>query len=111
TSLHWRLLVLLEEGAEASVWHESTSAHQDAGGPVHRVGRPHGGAPAATPCRSWCSAPPRGFASSTTRRWARGRGSSARSARPWTATAGWTGSRSASARATARGSRGGSRPG
>jgi Fe-S cluster assembly protein SufD len=26
TTLHWRLLVVLEEGAEASVWHESTSA-------------------------------------------------------------------------------------
>jgi Fe-S cluster assembly protein SufD len=26
TALHWRLLVVLEEGAQASVWHESTSA-------------------------------------------------------------------------------------
>jgi Fe-S cluster assembly protein SufD len=25
TALHWRLLVVLEEGAQASVWHESTS--------------------------------------------------------------------------------------
>jgi Fe-S cluster assembly protein SufD len=26
TALHWRLLVVLEEGAQASVWHESSSA-------------------------------------------------------------------------------------
>jgi Fe-S cluster assembly protein SufD len=26
TALHWRVLVVLEEGAQASVWHESTSA-------------------------------------------------------------------------------------
>jgi Fe-S cluster assembly protein SufD len=26
TALHWRVLVVLEEGAEASVWHESSSA-------------------------------------------------------------------------------------
>jgi Fe-S cluster assembly protein SufD len=26
TALHWRLLVVLEDGAQASVWHESTSA-------------------------------------------------------------------------------------
>jgi Fe-S cluster assembly protein SufD len=26
SALHWRLLVVLEEGAQASVWHESTSA-------------------------------------------------------------------------------------
>ena len=26
TALHWRLLVVLEEGAQASVWHESRSA-------------------------------------------------------------------------------------
>lgn len=26
TALHWRILVVLEEGAQASVWHESTSA-------------------------------------------------------------------------------------
>ena len=37
TSLHWRLLVVLEEGAEASVWHESTSADDDAEGLVNGV--------------------------------------------------------------------------
>ena len=30
TALHWRLLVVLEEGAEASVWHESRAADEDA---------------------------------------------------------------------------------
>jgi Fe-S cluster assembly protein SufD len=28
TALHWRLLVVLEEGAHASVWHESTSSDE-----------------------------------------------------------------------------------
>jgi Fe-S cluster assembly protein SufD len=28
TALHWRLLVVLEEGAQASVWHESTSSEE-----------------------------------------------------------------------------------
>jgi Fe-S cluster assembly protein SufD len=37
TALHWRLLVVLEEGAEASVWHESTSADDDAEGLVNGV--------------------------------------------------------------------------
>ena len=30
TALHWRLLVVLEEGAEASVWHESRTADEAA---------------------------------------------------------------------------------
>jgi Fe-S cluster assembly protein SufD len=34
SALHWRLLVVLEEGAQASVWHESTSAE---GGVVNGV--------------------------------------------------------------------------
>jgi Fe-S cluster assembly protein SufD len=29
TSLHWRLLVVLEEGAQAEVWHESRTGHDD----------------------------------------------------------------------------------
>jgi Fe-S cluster assembly protein SufD len=37
TSLHWRLLVVLEEGAEASVWHESISSDDDAEGLVNGV--------------------------------------------------------------------------
>src|ERR1043165_1195806 len=30
TTLHWRALVVLEEGADAEVWHESRSADPDA---------------------------------------------------------------------------------
>jgi Fe-S cluster assembly protein SufD len=37
SSLHWRLLVVLEEGAEASVWHESLSADEDAEGLANGV--------------------------------------------------------------------------
>jgi Fe-S cluster assembly protein SufD len=37
TSLHWRLLVVLEEGAQASVWHESLSTEPDAEGVVNGV--------------------------------------------------------------------------
>jgi Fe-S cluster assembly protein SufD len=37
TSLHWRLLVVLEEGAQASVWHESLSSEPDAEGVVNGV--------------------------------------------------------------------------
>ena len=29
TALHWRLLVVLEEGAQAEVWHESRTSHGD----------------------------------------------------------------------------------
>jgi Fe-S cluster assembly protein SufD len=29
TSLHWRLLVVLEEGAQAEVWHESRTTHDE----------------------------------------------------------------------------------
>jgi Fe-S cluster assembly protein SufD len=29
TALHWRLLVVLEEGAQAEVWHESRTSHDD----------------------------------------------------------------------------------
>jgi Fe-S cluster assembly protein SufD len=37
SSLHWRLLVVLEEGAEASVWHESLSTDHDADGLANGV--------------------------------------------------------------------------
>ena len=37
SALHWRLLVVLEEGAEASVWHESLSSDADADGLVNGV--------------------------------------------------------------------------
>src|ERR671933_1319102 len=37
TTLHWRALVVLEEGAEAEVWHESRSAHPDAEGVLNGV--------------------------------------------------------------------------
>ena len=37
TTLHWRALVVLEEGAEAEVWHESRSADADADGVLNGV--------------------------------------------------------------------------
>jgi Fe-S cluster assembly protein SufD len=37
TALHWRALVVLEEGAEAEVWHESRSAEADADGVLNGV--------------------------------------------------------------------------
>jgi Fe-S cluster assembly protein SufD len=37
TTLHWRALVVLEEGAQAEVWHESRSADPDAEGVVNGV--------------------------------------------------------------------------
>ena len=37
SSLHWRVLVVLEEGAEASVWHETLSQDDDAEGLVNGV--------------------------------------------------------------------------
>jgi Fe-S cluster assembly protein SufD len=37
TTLHWRALVVLEEGAEAEVWHESRSADPDAEGVLNGV--------------------------------------------------------------------------
>jgi Fe-S cluster assembly protein SufD len=37
SALHWRLLVVLEEGAEASVWHDSLSSDPDADGLVNGV--------------------------------------------------------------------------
>jgi Fe-S cluster assembly protein SufD len=37
SALHWRLLVVLEEGAEASVWHEARSAEPDAEALVNGV--------------------------------------------------------------------------
>ena len=37
SSLHWRVLVVLEEGAEAPVWHETLSQDDDAEGPVNGV--------------------------------------------------------------------------
>jgi Fe-S cluster assembly protein SufD len=37
TALHWRTLVVLEEGAQAEVWHESRSADPEADGVVNGV--------------------------------------------------------------------------
>jgi Fe-S cluster assembly protein SufD len=37
TTLHWRALVVLEEGAEAEVWHESRSAEADLDGVLNGV--------------------------------------------------------------------------
>jgi Fe-S cluster assembly protein SufD len=37
TTLHWRVLVVLEEGAEAEVWHESRSAADDTEGILNGV--------------------------------------------------------------------------
>jgi Fe-S cluster assembly protein SufD len=37
TTLHWRALVVLEEGAQAEVWHESRSADGDADGVLNGV--------------------------------------------------------------------------
>src|SRR3954464_4443564 len=37
TTLHWRALVVLEEGADAEVWHESRSAEPDAEGVLNGV--------------------------------------------------------------------------
>jgi Fe-S cluster assembly protein SufD len=37
TTLHWRALVVLEEGAQAEVWHESRSADPDAEGVINGV--------------------------------------------------------------------------
>jgi len=37
TTLHWRALVVLEEGAEAEVWHESRSADPEADGVLNGV--------------------------------------------------------------------------
>ena len=37
TTLHWRVLVVLEEGADAEVWHESRSASDDAEGILNGV--------------------------------------------------------------------------
>jgi Fe-S cluster assembly protein SufD len=37
TTLHWRALVVLEEGAQAEVWHESSSAEADLDGVLNGV--------------------------------------------------------------------------
>ena len=85
-ALHWRALVVLEEGAEAEVWHQALASTAEADGVVNGVVELVVGQNASL----------RFVDAQDARREARG--SSARSARPSRATARSTGSRSASAR-------------
>ena len=88
TALHRRVLIVLEEGAEAEVWEQYLSADDD----PRRC---------STPSSSSSSGRTRGCATSAARTSTRSRGSSAPSAPRCSATASSTGSRSASARRAA----------
>ncbi len=89
SALHHRLLIVLEDGAEAEVWHQALSAPGADGGLVNGV-------------VELVSATAASFACSTCRTSASRHGSSAHSARSSGATATWTGRRLASAEPTAR---------
>jgi len=89
TALNWRVLVVLEDGRGGRVWEQYTSTADGL----------------FTTVTSWSSARTRGCASSPARSSTSAHGSSAPSGRASRATARWTGSCSASARATARSSK------